>query len=70
VALAIAKLLYTTENLDTHLVHDHNNGKLTLHLAGIATFVRLPRLATALESVPPSADLQVRFQSLRHIDHA
>jgi MFS superfamily sulfate permease-like transporter len=70
VALAIAKLLYTTQNLDTHLAHDHENGKLTLHLAGIATFVSLPRLATALESVPPSADLQVRFHSLRHIDHA
>lgn len=70
VALAIAKLLYTTQNLDTHLAHDHDNGKLTLHLAGIATFVSLPRLATALESVPPSADLQIRFHSLRHIDHA
>ena len=68
VALAIAKLLYTTQHLDTHLAHDH--GKLTLHLADIATFVSLPRLATALESVPPSADLQLRFDSLRHIDHA
>lgn len=70
VGLAIAKLLYTTQNLDTALAHDHENGKLTLYLSGIATFVSLPRLATALESVPPHADLQISIASLRHIDHA
>ncbi len=69
VGLAVAKVLYTTQNLETHLAHDHDNGKLTLYLAGVATFVSLPRLATALEQVPPYADLQVCFTSLRHIDH-
>jgi MFS superfamily sulfate permease-like transporter len=70
VGLAIAKLLYTTQNLDTYFQHDPANGKLTLNLQGIATFVSLPRLATALEQVPPFADLQIRFSALRHIDHA
>ncbi len=69
-SLAIAKLLYTTQNLESHFAHDPTTGQFTLHLRGIATFVSLPRLATALESVPPSADLQIRFDSLRHIDHA
>jgi MFS superfamily sulfate permease-like transporter len=70
VGLAIAKLLYTTQNLDAYFAHDPGNGKLTLHLSGIATFVSLPRLATALENVPPHADLQISIASLRHIDHA
>lgn len=70
VGLAVAKLLYTTQNLETHLAHDGENGKLTLHLMGIATFVSLPRLATALEQIPPYADLQISIASLRHIDHA
>jgi MFS superfamily sulfate permease-like transporter len=70
VGLAVAKLLYTTQNLDTYLGHDAANGKLTLNLQGIATFVSLPRLAAALELVPPLADLEIRFGSLRHIDHA
>jgi MFS superfamily sulfate permease-like transporter len=70
IALAIAKLLYTTQNLETYLDHDLQNGKLTLNLMGIATFVSLPRLATALENVPPFVDVQVSFSSLRHIDHA
>jgi MFS superfamily sulfate permease-like transporter len=70
VGLAVGKLLYTTQNLDTHLTHDPESGKLTLHLMGIATFVSLPHLATSLERVPPFAAIQVSFASLRHIDHA
>jgi len=70
ICLAVAKLLYQTQNLDTDFAHDPDTGQFALHLRGIATFVSLPRLATALESVPPSADLQIRFESLRHIDHA
>lgn len=70
IGLAVAKLLYTTQNLDTLMDHDEETGKLTLHLMGVATFVSLPRLATTLEQVPPYADLQVSFASLRHIDHA
>ncbi|MDO8354827.1 MAG: SulP family inorganic anion transporter [Nitrospirota bacterium] len=70
IGLAMAKLLYTTQNLETHFEHDPENGKLTLNLMGIGTFVSLPRLATALEGVPPLADLQIQFTSLRHIDHA
>ena len=29
-----------------------------------------PALATALEGIPPYANIQVSFSSLRHIDHA
>lgn len=70
VVLALAKLLYTTQNLESYFAHDSNSGKLTLHLEGIATFVSLPRLAVTLEHIPPFAKVQVRFESLRHIDHA
>ena len=31
---------------------------------------RLPRLAAALESVPPGAELHVHFEELSYIDHA
>ncbi len=70
VALAIAKLLYTTQNLETQFGHDPQTGHFTLHLQGVATFVSLPRLASALEIVPPMAHLHLNFDSLRHIDHA
>jgi MFS superfamily sulfate permease-like transporter len=37
---------------------------------GVATFVSLPSLATALEKVPPLCTVEFRHDSLRHIDHA
>lgn len=70
VGLAIAKLLYTTQSLDTYFEHDPVTGKLTLHLMGIATFVSLPRLATTLEKIPPRAEVHAQCDALRHIDHA
>ena len=69
-ALALAKLLYTTQNLETFFAHDTATGKLTLHLQGIATFVSLPRLAAMLETAPPFAEIRIDSSSLRHIDHA
>lgn len=68
--LALAKLLYTTQNLESFFAHDSATGKLTLHLQGIATFVSLPRLASTLETAPPYAEICVDMTSLRHIDHA
>lgn len=70
VGLAAAKLIYTTQNLEAHLHREQETGHLTLQLAGIATFVSLPRLATAVENIPPHAEVQVSITSLRHIDHA
>lgn len=72
VGLAIWKLLYTTQNLETHLEPLAGSPTMTykFHLMGIATFVSLPRLATALENVPPGVAVEMHFESLRHIDHA
>jgi MFS superfamily sulfate permease-like transporter len=72
VGLAIAKLLYTTQNLEAQVEQVSGASTVTyrLHLKGIATFVSLPKLATALEDVPPGVDVEVHFESLRHIDHA
>ncbi len=72
VGLAIWKLLYTTQNLETHLEQLTSASTVTyrFHLMGIATFVSLPKLATALEDVPPGVAVEIHFESLRHIDHA
>jgi MFS superfamily sulfate permease-like transporter len=70
VVLAAAKLLYTFSHLETGLIIDEPNRRAVLTLAGAATFVRLPMLATELESVPASSELHVDFQRLDYIDHA
>ena len=72
VGLAIWKLLYTTQNLETHLEQQTGSSTVTyrFHLMGIATFISLPRLSTALEVIPPGVVVEMHFEALRHIDHA
>jgi MFS superfamily sulfate permease-like transporter len=70
VGLEIAKLLYKTHDLTTSLTRDESGRQAALSLAGIATFLSLPRLATALDEVPSGARVVIEFDALRHIDHA
>lgn len=68
--LAVGKLLYRTQSLQTAYLHDPHSGKLILELSGVATFLSLPRLAQALERTPPLAHIAVCVDDLWHIDHA
>jgi MFS superfamily sulfate permease-like transporter len=70
VVLAAGKLLYTFSHLKIRLDHDSRHQRFVMHLAGAATFVRLPQLAAALESVPEDAELHVELDRLKYIDHA
>lgn len=71
IALALAKLLYTFSHLTVEIEESPNgNGRTVLRLSGAATFIRLPRLAAALEQVRPSTELHVDFEHLDYIDHA
>lgn len=66
--LAMLKLLWTFSHLEIH--REQVNGKTILHLEGAATFIRLPKLAAALESVPGNTELHVHLENLTFIDHA
>ena len=70
IGLAAFKLLYTVSHLKVRLISTPDTAKATLELEGAATFLRLPVLATQLESVPPDTELHVDFQHLNHIDHS
>ena len=70
VALAAAKLLYTFSHLVVKVEQDELDGRFVMHLAGAATFVRLPMLAAALEEIPENAQLHVELDRLTYIDHA
>jgi MFS superfamily sulfate permease-like transporter len=70
VALSAAKLLYKFSHLKAHLDVDSDGRKSVLKMVGAATFIRLPRLARALERVPAGSELHVDFDRLTYIDHA
>ena len=68
IMLSAAKLLYRFSHLELNLVEEDSVTRLEME--GAATFLRLPQLASKLESVSDSAELHVDFQHLSHIDHA
>jgi MFS superfamily sulfate permease-like transporter len=70
VALAAAKLLYTFSKLDIDVKVDVDGRRTDMTLKGVATFLVLPRLAEALESVEPDMQLHVHLDGLDFIDHA
>jgi MFS superfamily sulfate permease-like transporter len=70
IALAAGKLLYTFSRLSIKVDRDVEQKRYRMRLAGAATFVRLPKLAAALEEIPGDAEIHVELERLSYIDHA
>jgi MFS superfamily sulfate permease-like transporter len=70
IVLSAAKLLYTFSHFTANLHADEKHARTVLSLEGTATFLRLPVLANALESVPTDTELHVELERLNYIDHA
>ncbi|HWP01534.1 MAG TPA: SulP family inorganic anion transporter [Methylococcus sp.] len=70
IGLALARLLYTFSHLDVTVEEERATGRTVIRLKGAATFIRLPKLAAALEQVRPDAHVHVYFHELTYIDHA
>lgn len=69
VVLSVLKLLYIFSHLEIKSTAP-NPEKTELYLKGAATFLNLPRLAEALDSVPASHELHVHLEDLDYVDHA
>lgn len=68
--LSAVKLLLLFSHLQAELVYDKRNRTARLDLAGAATFLRLPVLASVLEKAPAGIELHVDLKRLNYIDHA
>ncbi|MDP1793327.1 MAG: solute carrier family 23 protein, partial [Acidimicrobiales bacterium] len=68
--LAVVQLVYRFTHLTIWVERDTERNRTTLYLKGAATFLRLPKLAQALQGIPPDTELHVHFEDLAHIDHA
>ena len=68
--LALLKLFYMFSHLDVRLHTKPASDVTTVSLNGAATFVRLPKLAAALESIPAGAKVDLDISGLSYIDHA
>ena len=70
VVLSALKLLWMFSHLVIDREDDTEHNNVHLHLKGAGTFLRLPKLAQALEGVPSGAHLHVHMHSLQMADHA
>jgi len=70
IVLSVVKLLVTFSHLAIRSEDNAADKRTTLYLEGAATFLRLPKLAAALESVSANRELHVHFEHLDYIDHA
>ena len=66
--LAIAKLVYTFSHLE--ITMERAERRVDVRLLGTATFLRLPKLAAAIESVPLDTEIHLHLEGLDYIDHA
>ncbi len=69
IATAI-KLLVRFSNIEVRIENGVRADEKVLYLIGSATFVSLPKLAKAIESIPTNVEVNVNVERLDFIDHA
>ena len=70
IGLSGAKLLYKFSRLQIKVEETSEKNVTTMTLLGTATFIKLPKLAKALEEVKPTTELHIELRGLSYIDHA
>lgn len=68
IGLSLLKLLWSVTHLETR-VEDHGE-EAHLHLAGMGTFLSIPKLAHTFDAVRQSPVVRIHTTELRYIDHA
>jgi MFS superfamily sulfate permease-like transporter len=68
--LSTIKLLKQLSYFKIHITPDAEQDTLNLILEGSATFLNLPRLATALEGLSPGQTVHIHMQHMYYVDHA
>lgn len=68
--LSVGWLLYLLTRLDIQREDSPDERRIDLRLSGTASFLRVPQLAKALESLPSNAAIHVHLEGLTFVDHA
>ncbi|MEV5985379.1 SulP family inorganic anion transporter [Streptomyces sp. NPDC052051] len=68
-ALSVVKTAWEASHLRLDVVNK-GAGPVQVHLAGNATFLRLPKLLGTLEALPQDRPVELDLSGLHHLDHA
>ncbi|MCS3467754.1 MFS superfamily sulfate permease-like transporter [Pseudomonas sp. JUb42] len=69
-ALTLVKLAFKAARLKISLVELEPQGEMELRLIGAATFLKVPALTQALNSIPKGSTVHVPLNNLSYIDHS
>jgi MFS superfamily sulfate permease-like transporter len=69
IALCFAKLLYRVSHLEIRIAED-SLGETHIFLRGTASFLTLPKLAEAIETLGPEKLIHLHIDGLSYLDHA
>ena len=67
-AVALLKIVYTFSHIEVDV--ERNGTRWDVDVHGAATFIALPKLAAALESIPERDEVHVHLGGLSYVDHA
>jgi len=70
IGLSVVKILYGLTHMDIRVTRDPVHNRIDVHVAGAATFIRMPKLADALDALPAGAEVHVHLGALTYVDHA
>ncbi|MBX7073491.1 MAG: SulP family inorganic anion transporter [Pirellulales bacterium] len=70
VVLSAIRILWIVTRMQIKVRHDNSNQRIEVGIRGNATFLRLPRLAGALENIEPGTTVTVNLERLSYVDHA
>jgi MFS superfamily sulfate permease-like transporter len=69
-SLSILKVIYARTHFHVRTVVNAKINRIDVYLDGAATFLRLPKLADALEAIPLEYEAHVHLRSLDYVDDA
>lgn len=70
IGLSVAKTIYKLSHLRLQVLQHQHSRRVDLIMEGSASFLRLPKLLSTLESLPQDTHLVVHCEKLFYIDHA
>ncbi len=68
-ALSVVKTAWEASHVKLEII-DKGAGPIQAYLSGNATFLRLPKILDALESLPQDRPVELDLKGLHHLDHA
>lgn len=68
--LSLVKLIYARSHFNIRMRAHPGTDRVDVHLEGAASFLKLPQLVDALESIPATAEAHIHTRELEYIDTA